>query len=33
MLDVGLLELLVFFVPILVLLAIAYWVIRLAERG
>jgi hypothetical protein len=32
MLDVGLLELLVFFVPVLVMLTVAYWVIRLAVR-
>ncbi|RYC10888.1 hypothetical protein [Nocardioides zhouii] len=32
MLDIGLFELLVFSVPILVTLTVAYWVIRLAVR-
>ena len=32
MLDIGLVELLAFFVPILALLSVAYWVIRLAVR-
>jgi hypothetical protein len=32
MLDIGLVELLVFFVPILALSSVAYWVIRLAVR-
>ena len=32
MLDIGLFELLLFFVPILVMLTVAYWVVRLAVR-
>ena len=31
-LDIGLLELLLFFVPILAMASVAYWVIRLAVR-